>query len=284
MAPKRGRIMEDHAKRDFIALIFEGYLKRKAEKRLYQRDSEIPQMIIALYYHTVQNPYFNIIYNNFKRNYLYNESRIDEDLSDEERAGLSRVYDYIKSYDFSKQKFDIFVEALKIHELLYSACPEPSFGGSLRTSSALLMNSEVEVPPAEEARAYFQSYIGKVLPKVDLDNPISIFDYINACIYVTTELTKAQPFSDGNKRTFRSLLNLMFKQYNLPPIYVKTRERKEYKDALMKAFKNRDYVDLQQFYYYKICDAIYDLDILPDLKGQENAKGDQKVKKADFPN
>lgn len=257
--------------RDLIILIYEGYLKRKREHRLYEKDSLIPEQIISMYYQSNSDPQFNIIYYNFKRNYIYNESRIDETITEEERKGLSKVYDYIRDYDFSKQKFDIFIEAMKIHMLLYSECPYPEFGGQLRNESVVLNNEIIEVPSANEAKRYFQSFIGRKLPEVDFHNPISIFDYINSCIYITTELIKHQPFTDGNKRTFRALLNLMFKQYNLPPVYVKTRERMEYKDALMKAMKKKDYTSLNQFYYYKICDSIYDLDIAEELK-PENQK------------
>ena len=255
--------------RDFIVLVFECYRKRKEEHRLYKKDSLIPEQIITMYYKSNQKPHFKIIYDNFKRYYLYNESRIDQTLLEEERKGLAKAYEYIKSYDFSKQKFDIFIEAMKIHMLLFSECPYPEFGGKLRDGSAVLKNEIIEVPNYEEARSYFQSFIGKDLPKVDFNDPYSIFDYINACIYVTTELIRVQPFNDGNKRTFRALLNLMFKQYNLPPVYVKTKERAEYKDALMKAMKKRDYTSLNQFYYYKICDSIYDLDISEELKKDE---------------
>lgn len=256
----------ENSLRDLIVLIFEGYLKRKSEHRLYQKDSLIPEQIISMYYQSNSDPQFNTIYYNFKRNYLYNESRIDETITEEERKGLSKVYDYIRNYDFNKQKFDIFVEAMKIHMLLYSECPHPEFGGQLRNDSVVLNKEMIEVPPADEAKKYFQSFIGRKLPEVDFNNSISIFDYINSCIYITTELIKAQPFTDGNKRTFRALLNLMFKQYNLPPVYVKTKERAEYKDALMKAMKKKDYTSLNQFYYYKICDSIYDLDISEELK------------------
>ena len=258
--------------RDLIVLIFEGYLKRKSEHRLYQKDSLIPEQIISMYYQSNNDPQFNNIYYNFKRNYLYNESRIDETISEEEKKGLSRVYDYIKDYDFSKQKFDVFVEAMKIHMLLYSSCPHPEFGGKLRDNSVILNNEIIEVPSAVEAKKFFQSFIGRKLPEVDFSNSVSIFDYINSCIYITTELIKNQPFCDGNKRTFRALLNLMFKQYNLPPVYVKTKERTEYKDALMKAMKKRDYTSLNQFYYYKICDSIYELDISSEIKPDTNTK------------
>lgn len=270
--------MQDKNARDFIILLFDGYCKRKEENRLYDRDSSIPELIISTYYNLTENPNFDSIYSNFKRNYLYNESRVDGLLTPEELQGLGLVYDYIRKFDVSSQNINIFCESLKIHQKLFSKCVDPSFGGSLRENTAILLGSTVEVPDAREAKEYFQSYLTKTLPQVDPNNKDSIFDCINASIYATTELIKAQPFADGNKRTFRSLLNLLFKQYDLPPVYVKTKERKEYKDGLYDAFTKKDYRSLNQFYYYKICDSIYELDILPELHPERSPKPKQKVK------
>lgn len=274
--------MEDAVIRDYISFLFDGYLKRKHAGTLYSVDSIVPQKIIEAYYQSVKNPQFKAIYGNFKQKYLYNESRIDVTLSKHEREGLAAAYDYVENYDFESKDFNIFVEALRIHQLLFSKCPGSDFGGTLRQDDVYLLNTDIQVPPASEARAYFQSYgdknnIERQLPVVDTENMITIFNYINACIYVTTELIRYQPFPDGNKRTFRTLLNLMFKKYNLPPVYIKVNERKEYKDALIKAMSGRKYLDLSQFYYYKICDSIYDLDVLPDIEAAKAAKKNEKL-------
>jgi len=263
--------MVDKAMRDYINFLFEGYLKRKKNHTLYDLDSIVPQKIIETYYQSIKQPEFKEIYDTFKRKYIYNESRVDETLRLEEKKGLASAYDYIVDYDFNSKKFNVFIEGLKIHTILFSYCPNPAFGGTLRTNNVYLHKEGIEVPSSEEARTYFQSYLNtfdksRQLPIVDINNSITIFDYINACIYVTTELIKYQPFPDGNKRTFRALLNLMFKQYNLPPTYIKTSERGEYKDALFEAMKDKKYNRLYQFYYYKICDSIYDLDIQPDIE------------------
>lgn len=53
--------------RELIVLIFEGYLVRKNEHRLYDRDSAIPEQIISMYYQANEEPPFKILYNNFKR-------------------------------------------------------------------------------------------------------------------------------------------------------------------------------------------------------------------------
>ena len=126
--------------------------------------------------------------------------------------------------------------------------------------------------PPKDAIKFFQKFLGdsdKIMKELgDKD----IFEYINDCVKITTELIKAQPFSDGNKRTFRALLNLLFKSRGLPPVYIEVNEREEYKDALLKAMINNDYSSLNKFYYYKVCDSIYELDIEPTIKKEKTIK------------
>ncbi len=42
---------------------------------------------------------------------------------------------------------------------------------------------------------------------------------------------------------------------------IETREREVYKDHLVEALQEKDYSNITRFYYYKICDAIMNLDI-----------------------
>ena len=148
-----------------------------------------------------------------------------------------------------------------------------AFGGALRNSEVLLNDLDVEVPSADEAKAFYNSYLSKE-KCIEYQNMLSnmdIFNYIDYCVDTVTKLIKYQPFGDGNKRTFRSLLNLMFKNRNIPPVYISSHERKQYKNLLINALENDDYEGLHHFYYYKICDSIYELDIKPYLdKRKEN--------------
>ena len=52
----------------------------------------------------------------------------------------------------------------------------------------------------------------------------------------------------------------MFKQVNLPPVYVQHKEKEEYIKAMDSAVRLGDYSSIQGFYYYKICDSIVELD------------------------
>jgi len=255
--------MDNKEIREFIYTIFEGYKKRKNEQKLYNIDSKIPENIITSYYFYTEKTEFKEIVENFKQKYIYNESRVERNITMEEQAGVSEIYDYINNFNFNKEKFNIFVQSIVIHQKLYSKCNETSFGGKLRDSQAYLFDTNIEVLPPKDAIKFFQKFLGdsdKIMNELEDKN---IFEYINACIKITTELIKAQPFSDGNKRTFRGLLNLMFKGRGLPPVYINVNERVEYKEALLKAMINNDYTSLNKFYYYKICDSIYELDIEP---------------------
>ncbi len=65
-----------------------------------------------------------------------------------------------------------------------------------------------------------------------------------------------------NKIKGRSNNNLLFKEVGLPPVYIISSERDEYLKAMQSAVESDDYSLINKFYYYKICDSIYELDIV----------------------
>lgn len=147
-------------------------------------------------------------------------------------------------------------------ELIRNIGNSARFGSKLRTGAVRLDKVDVDVPDAADAVKFINSFAStekKAEFKEKLMNS-NIFEYIDYCVKITTDLIKFQPFQDGNKRTFRSLLNLMFKYKNIPPVFIKKDEREAYKNALISAMKDGDYKEINQFYYFKICDSIYVLD------------------------
>lgn len=155
------------------------------------------------------------------------------------------------------------------------------FGGQLRQTDAVMYDFQANVPPAEEAIRIFNEFLvaRKDEYEEELNNP-DILAYIDYAVNTTAYLIGVQPFGDGNKRVFRSLLNLMFKKKNLPPVYITKKERNAYHQALEKALSTQDYSDLDAFYYYKICDSIYELDFKPYLEsiGKTEEEAIQKQK------
>lgn len=63
----------------------------------------------------------------------------------------------------------------------------------------------------------------------------------------------------------------------LPPIYILERERGEYHKAMNLANNEGDYTAIRNFYRYKICDSIVELDINERVK-KKNEKLRYKVK------
>ena len=145
--------------------------------------------------------------------------------------------------------------------MLYSKCPYSSFGGKLRDNTAYLEDTNIEVMDCESAKRYFNSLIlnsDKIFNRLSEND---VLGYINDCIIQTVDLIRAQPFADGNKRTFRAILNLLLKKINIPPIYIEKYERGVYKKVLIEAMKSGNYEAIINFYYYKICDSIMNLDV-----------------------
>ena len=241
--------------REFISLLFDGYKKRKEENRLYHDDDNIPRIIISSYINLVKKPAFCDLVTIYKNKYIFNESIVEPNISKEERQGLGDVYDYIRQFDFNKDYFNIFTTSMLIHNKLYKHCGDGTFGGALRESTAVLQDLNIEVSTPQEAKIIFNGYITKSNEIFNKLNDNDIFGYINDCIKLNVELIKLQPFADGNKRTFRALLNLLLKKINIPPIYIEASEALEYKQALitaLKATKEEDYSRINQFYYYTL--------------------------------
>ena len=117
---------------EFMSMVFCAYRIRKMQNRLYSNDDYIPQNIIKMYFDSDCKSDFKNIISKFKNKYIFNESIIDRTDTVEEKNGLGEIYDYISNFDFSKDKFDIFIQSLIIHQKLYSKCAGSSFGGSLR--------------------------------------------------------------------------------------------------------------------------------------------------------
>lgn len=156
---------------------------------------------------------------------------------------------------------------------LSSFTNDTKIGGRFRqgTSEVQLQGYEFLVPSGEESCKYINKFaspekIQEFIYHLENDD---VIDYIEYCVKICADLIKYQPFKDGNKRTFRSLLNLMFKAKNLPPVYIRPKEREEYKKVLFQAIEKGEYEDLVKFYIFKIGDSIYELDVEPYLLEKE---------------
>lgn len=262
--------------RNIIFLMFDGYRERKRKNTLYSEKDIIPELIIKYYYSYTTKPEFTDIFTNFKEEYIDNEDRIENEIQNDfhsitERNGLSKVYDYIHTY-IPSNNLNIFL-LIKLQQLLFSEAPYPEYAGNFRKNPVYLPGSGVDLTPYDmiaQEMANLLPESNKLIEKgLKLGKEMNpqkknkeLINYINECVELNCKLIKIHPFPDGNGRTIRAYLNLMFKLANIPPVYIEYEEQQEYRKAMNKAIGDeQDLDDIKTFYLYKICDSIIKLDL-----------------------
>lgn len=258
----------DELARYFIINEFLKYKERKENGVLYNETDKTPESLIQYYYlinlESGQDVDFNHITYYFKKKYLFNENEIEDVKNKLEREGLGEVYNYIRDKKYESLP-NIYV-ILKLHQLLYSKVPYPEVGGKFRTSEACISNSDVRTSlPGNISKeiSNLSTLYEALLEQGNLikERPDLLIDYINNCIDLKCKLIEIHPFFDGNGRTSRALVNLLFRRVGLPIVYIKISEKGEYIKAMDSAIRLKDKNAIHKFYYYKICDSIFELDM-----------------------
>ncbi|MDD5888811.1 MAG: Fic family protein [bacterium] len=255
-----------------IREMFLGYKQRKQRRQLYSEDNTVPTTLLKMYFSL--NPEeieFESLKNAFVSRYIKNESKLEAVHSPEEIEGLREMYEYIHS-DEIEDMFDIFT--LKtLHEKLYSKTPYPEFGGSFRREPARIKNCPSDLVPWYAIFSELKGLNDEVLFLKEVASfvrewrdPGILLDYLDQCVVLGCNLIKIHPFADGNGRTVRGFVNKLLEDAGFPPVYIKAEERDEYHDAMGKAIGGGDYSEIKNFYRYKVCDSIIELDINERLK------------------
>lgn len=260
--------MKDKEIESLMILAYHTYRAGKENRKYDNPEDLVPQSIIKLYYtRKTQAPFSNII-TKFKDRYIFNENELERVKEPTERDGLESIYDYIQGEEW-KNVDNIFILP-RLHQLLYSKVPYPEFGGSFRKMNSFLVNGGDNIAVdwtnvTKEMMNLFPIYneISKMSEEINENNSSTqLIPYIDKCIELKCNIIRIHPFADGNGRTSRALLNIFLKKVNLPPTYVEVCERDDYIDAMDQAIRCNNSTPIKNFYYYKICDSIYDLDII----------------------
>jgi len=252
--------------------MFLGYIERKNSGTLYVKNNNLPKHLISLYYNLNENDrYLDDLKENFVSHYISCEAILEDTHEKFEGEGLREMYDYIHSDDID-YRFDIYT-LLELHRKLYSKAPYPEVGGLIRNSTAYLDGAAVDLTPHYNIRAELNEAedllqeilkLGQQVP----NNPDLLFSYIEKCVLLKCRLIKIHPFVDGNGRSVRGFINKLFLNVGLPSIYICANETVQYKKAMNQGIMDGDYSHIIDFYYYKICDSIFELDIKPKVYGE----------------
>jgi len=260
----------------FKGLVYRGYIDRYKEAKLFEIDSNIPMMIIQFYLESeVTSKVSNKVYMNFKGKYILSENELegvpvsktevkylvrDNPIkhTKEEVLGLADVYEYINNFPIEKISELTVYELLNIHAMLFSHTPYPEYSGRYRNSSARILGSRVELVEHCDipSRMYEVNYQFKEIIK----RISNIEEFIRSAIRLHAKLIIIHPFSDGNGRSTRALFNLLMKYAGLPPMYVKLEEKEKYCEALESAILENNAKKLEQFFLFKIANAIIEND------------------------
>lgn len=266
-----------------LLLMFKDYETKKNSGAVYSMKSFEPKGLIKMYYRITNEPKFDGLLANFKRRYIMNESKLEKVHEPCEIEGLGLVYDYIQSY-IKESNINIFT-ILNLHSILYSKVPFPEFGGKFRNRDVFLPGAAIETECwnniSRVIGSLYESTNELVKKGIRLGkekNIDEVIDYIDECIKLNAEIIRIHPFMDGNGRTARAFMNLLFKLAGVPPTYVTAKEKDEYAHAMNKAINEKDFTSLNKFYYYKICDSIYELDVKEKLE-QLKQKDSEETKK-----
>lgn len=246
-----------------------------AELGLLSFDPCLREQIINSYTYFYKHD-FNLIWNIFKNDYIYNESRIEgshlnkecvaeiitdlrlhkqesefckSDLQDIiETAGQSDLYDYI--FD-TTDKISTYL-ILKLHSMLYRYAPHHELAGSFRENNNFVTESKFETCDHKDIFKEIISLNDEVQELMKEKDEISMAMFIERTVKIHHKLTIIHPFDDGNGRIARVFLNWLFKIKGLPPVYLKYESKERYYDALQCVDLNNDYEQLKEVFFTEI--------------------------------
>lgn len=249
---------------EILKALFNDYIERKRTRQLYKDGITIPKRLLIFYYQlTPERRHLNKEAKEFLRHYVACESILENAHLEFEKQGLKEMYDYLLS-DEINNRFDIYT-LLDLHRKLFSKAPYPDFGGNIRNGDAHLDGVPVDLTPASYIRYEMKMLDYDLKEILDMqnevkNNPSFLFSYIDKCIMLKCRLIKVHPFSDGNGRSIRAFINKLFIDVDVPPVYISSNENRTYKKAMQKALGEEDFSSIINFYYFKICDSIIELE------------------------
>ena len=246
---------------------FLGYKWRRERGKLYGVDQDLPTKLIRIYYELSQDDItFDKLKKAFVKRYIKNESRLENVHSEDEVKGLEKMYEYVHS-DEIEEMFNVYT-LLDLHRALFSYAPYPEYAGVIRNHPVYLPGSGTDLCDWLYIRRELNSideevlYLRSIAPEIkSLRDTTQMLAYLDCCVEVNCRLIKVHPFRDGNGRTVRAFTNKLLEDVGLPPIYIREKERSEYHKAMNLANNEGDFTDIKNFYRYKVCDSIVELDI-----------------------
>lgn len=180
----------------------------------------------------------------FDNSALPNKSLTEHIEAKNHQTALNYLFDYI--FNNGKINEDLI---LKLHNILMS---------SIRPDAGSYRNHGVRIVGVNLPTANYMS-VPKLMKEIMSLVGNKTKDIINLSTKVHSKFEQIHPFSDGNGRVGRLLMDAMLLKENLPPAIIEQKQKRLYYNYLYKAQTKEDQSQLESF----ICDSIMGgLDVL----------------------
>lgn len=176
-----------------------------------------------------------ILFNNAA---LPNKSLTEQLEAKNHQTALNYLFDHIAK----KEKIDEAL-TLKLHSILMNG---------IKPDAGAYRNHAVRITGVNLPTANYMS-IPKLMPEV-MARIVEKKDVIALSAGVHSKFEQIHPFSDGNGRTGRLLMNAMLLQANFAPAIIRQEQKQLYYTYLYKAQTKEDHSQLEDF----LCEAVMD--------------------------
>ena len=168
----------------------------------------------------------------------------DKSLTEQlEAKNHQTALDYLFNHIAKKEKIDA-VLALKLHGILMNG---------IRPDAGVYRNHAVRITGVNLPTANYMS-VPKLMPELMAQAAKKNKDIIAQSAGIHGKFEQIHPFSDGNGRVGRLLMNAMLLSANFPPAIIRQEQKRLYYAYLYKAQAKDDYSQLEDF----ICETVAD--------------------------
>jgi Zn-dependent peptidase ImmA (M78 family)/fido (protein-threonine AMPylation protein) len=256
--------------------------KKRQSLGLKALDLDLLKNVINSYTYFFENECAAVWYK-FKNDFVYNENRLEgvnidkEDIGEIladlrikrqnseycksefqniiEVVGHSSVYDYVRETNDPISAFKM----LNLHSKLFQYAPFPEEAGKTRTNNNLVLGAKFDTVDHSEIAICMLEIERMIKELTATKNDLSVSCYVDEVIKIHHKITVVHPFSDGNGRVSRAMLNWQFKLKGLPPIYLKHEDKETYFNALRKADLEKEYTALSEVFYRELLSSMIQL-------------------------
>jgi len=122
-------------------------------------------------------------------------------------------------------------------------------GGRYRESNTLVLGAKFETIDYHDIPLNMMEIDKKIQMVLENTETLEYSKYVEAIVRIHHRLTVIHAFRDGNGRTARVFLNMLFLKKHIPPIFFKDREKDIYKDALAVVDTTGDFSELYEVFF-----------------------------------